>query len=43
MPSILQCAAAPLVCPEDAVRIDSTSFTIEEIVNQIERLIAERR
>ncbi len=25
----------------DAVRIDSTSFTIEEIVNQIERLIAE--
>ena len=38
-----QRAAAPLVCPEDAVRIDSTSFTIEEIVNQIERLIAERR
>lgn len=38
-----QRAAAPLVCPVDAVRIDSTSFTIEEIVNRIERLIAERR
>ncbi|MDO4436680.1 MAG: (d)CMP kinase [Coriobacteriaceae bacterium] len=38
-----QRAAAPLVCPDDAVRIDSTSFTIEQIVDQIERLIEERR
>lgn len=35
--------AAPLTCADDAVRIDSTSFTIEQIVDQIERLIAERR
>lgn len=38
-----QRAAAPLVCPEDAVRIDSTSFAIDEIVDKIESLIAERR
>ena len=35
--------AAPLTCADDAVRIDSTSFTIEQIVDQIDRLIAERR
>lgn len=34
---------APLTCADDAVRIDSTSFTIEEIVSQIARLIEERR
>lgn len=38
-----QRASAPLACAADAVRIDSTSFTIDEIVGQIERLIAERR
>lgn len=38
-----QRSAAPLVCPEDAVRIDSTSFSIDEIVEKIESLIAERR
>ena len=36
-------AAAPLVCADDAVRIDSTSFTIEQIVDKIAALIAERR
>ena len=35
--------AAPLTCAEDAVRIDSTSHTIDEIVSMIERLIDERR
>ena len=35
--------AAPLMCAPDAVRIDSTSFSIDEIVRQIEQLIAERR
>ena len=34
---------APLVCADDAVRIDSTSYTIEQIVDKIEQLIAERR
>ena len=34
---------APLVAADDAVRIDSTSFTIDEIVQQIAALIAERR
>ena len=36
-------AAAPLVCADDAVRIDSTRFTIDEIVAQVADLIAERR
>ena len=35
--------AAPLTCADDAVRIDSTSYTIDEIVARIEQLIAERR
>lgn len=35
--------AAPLVCADDAVVIDSTSFTIEQIVSKIARLIDERR
>lgn len=35
--------AAPLTCADDAVRIDSTSFTIEEIVSQIGALINERK
>lgn len=35
--------AAPLTRAEDAVRIDSTSYTIDEIVSMIERLIDERR
>ena len=34
---------APLTCADDAVRIDSTSHTIDEIVSMIEHLIAERR
>ena len=33
----------PLACADDAVRIDSTSYTIEQIVDKIEQLIAERR
>ena len=33
-------AAAPLVCAEDAVRIDYTSYTIDEIVGRIAHLIA---
>lgn len=36
-------AAAPLVCADDAVRIDSTRFTIDEIVARVADLIAERR
>lgn len=36
-------AAAPLVCADDAVRIDSTRFTINEIVTRVADLIAERR
>lgn len=35
--------AAPLTCADDAVRIDSTNHTIDEIVSMIEGLIAERR
>ena len=35
--------AAPLVCPDDAVRIDSTSHTIEEIVSMIADIIDARR
>ncbi len=35
--------AAPLVCADDAIRIDSTSHTIAEIVQQIGDLINERR
>lgn len=35
--------AAPLVCARDAIRIDSTSNTIAEIVQQIGELINERR
>lgn len=36
-------AAAPLVCPPDAVRIDSTASTIDQIVSQIAELVAARR
>lgn len=36
-------AAAPLVCPPDAVRIDSTASTIDQIVDQISALVADRR
>ena len=36
-------AAAPLVCADDAVRIDSTRYTIDEIVSQVADLIADRR
>ena len=36
-------AAAPLTCAPDAVRIDSTSRTIDEIVAMIAALIAQRR
>lgn len=35
--------AAPLVCPPDAVRIDSTASTIDQIVDQIAELVAARR
>lgn len=38
-----QRASAPLVRPDDAIVIDSTSFTIEQIVSKIEHLIEERR
>lgn len=34
---------APLTCADDAMRIDSTSYTIDEIVQQIGELINERR
>ena len=33
---------APLVAASDAVKIDSTSYTIDQIVNRIEQLIAQR-
>lgn len=36
-------AVAPLVAAPDAVRIDSTSHTIDEIVERVGALIAERR
>ncbi len=38
-----QRAAAPLRAADDAVRIDSTSHTIDEIVDEIAALAAERR
>ena len=34
---------APLVAAEDAVRVDSTSHTIDEVVSIIENLISQRR
>ena len=36
-------AVAPLVAAPDAVRIDSTAHTIDEVVDQIALLVAERR
>lgn len=36
-------AAAPLVAAPDAVAIDSTAYTIDEVVARIAELIAERR
>ena len=36
-------AVAPLVAAGDAVHIDSTAFTIDEIVEQVGALISERR
>ena len=36
-------ATAPLVAAEDAVRIDSTAYTIDEVVAKICDLVAERR
>ena len=36
-------AAAPLKQADDAVRIDSTKFSIDEVVAEVLRLVAERR
>ena len=35
--------AAPLRAADDAVRIDSSRFTIDEVVDQIRDLISKRR
>lgn len=32
----------PLVCPEDAIRVDTTSLSLDEVVDTLERLVRER-
>jgi cytidylate kinase len=35
-------AVGPLVCPEDAIRVDTSGLTFEEVVNTLEDLVRER-
>jgi cytidylate kinase len=35
-------AASPLVAAEDAIVIDSTNLTEDEVLNRIEQLVAQR-
>lgn len=32
----------PLVCPDDAVRVDTSDMSFEQVVNELERLVRER-
>jgi cytidylate kinase len=35
-------ASGPLVCPQDAVRVDTSGLTFEQVVNTLEDLVRER-